>query len=94
MSAQTLSQRQVQTLRLSPQQILYAKLLQLPAMQLEQRVKQEIEENPMLEEALDGDLEIDEEDDSPRDETQPEPNALEEAMRQSAEPTQPVSTDA
>lgn len=36
-------------MRLSPQQILYAKLLQLPAMQLEQRIKQELEENPLLE---------------------------------------------
>lgn len=83
MSAQGLSQRQVQTLRLSPQQILYAKLLQLPALQLEQRVKQELEENPLLEEAIDGD----ELDDLSNDEQQPEPNALEEAIQQSAEPT-------
>jgi len=53
MSAQGLSQRQVQTLRLSPQQILYTKLLQLPVLQLEQRIKQELEENPVLEEATD-----------------------------------------
>jgi len=50
MNAQSLSQRQVQTMRLSPQQLLYTKLLQLPLIQLEQRVKQELEENPMLEE--------------------------------------------
>jgi RNA polymerase sigma-54 factor len=53
MSAQGLSQRQVQTLRLSPQQILYTKLLQLPVLQLEQRIKQELEENPVLEEVTD-----------------------------------------
>ena len=34
---------------LSPQQIQMIKLLELPAIQLEQRVKQEIEENPVLE---------------------------------------------
>ncbi len=36
--------------RLSPQQIQLIKLLELPALQLEQRVKKEIEENPVLEE--------------------------------------------
>ena len=35
---------------LTPQQIQYLKLLQLPVMQLEQHVRQEIEMNPMLEE--------------------------------------------
>lgn len=35
---------------LTPQQIQYLKLLQLPALQLEQYIKQEIEDNPMLEE--------------------------------------------
>ena len=47
-----INQRQVQKLlqKLSPQQIQMIKLLELPAVQLEQRVKQEIEENPVLEE--------------------------------------------
>lgn len=36
--------------RLSPQQIQLMKLLQVPTMELEQRIKQEIEENPALEE--------------------------------------------
>jgi len=36
--------------RLSPQQIQLIKLLELPALQLEQRIKKEIEENPVLEE--------------------------------------------
>ena len=39
--------------RLSPQQIQLMKLLQVPTMELEQRIKQEIEENPALEEGLD-----------------------------------------
>lgn len=48
----TLSTRQIQKLlqKLSPQQIQMIKLLELPALQLEQRIKQEIEENPVLEE--------------------------------------------
>ena len=47
-----ISQRQIQkqTQTLSPQQIQMIKLLELPTMLLEQRVKQEIEENIVLEE--------------------------------------------
>lgn len=46
-----LNQKLQQTLqqKLSPQQILLMKLLQIPAVALEQRIKQEIEENPALE---------------------------------------------
>ncbi len=52
--SQGLSAKQLQMLqqKLSPQQIQMIKLLELPAVQLEQRVKQEIEENPTLEEDL------------------------------------------
>lgn len=39
--------------RLSPQQIQLMKLLQVPTMELDQRIKQEIEENPALEEGMD-----------------------------------------
>ena len=47
-----ISQRQIQKLQqtLSPQQIQMIKLLELPTLQFEQRVKQEIEENIVLEE--------------------------------------------
>ena len=47
-----INQKQVLSLqqKLSPQQIQMIKLLELPAVQLEQRIKQEIEENPVLEE--------------------------------------------
>ncbi len=48
MLRQNLTQKQLQ--RLSPQQIQLIKLLELPAIQLEQRIKKEIEENPVLEE--------------------------------------------
>jgi RNA polymerase sigma-54 factor len=40
--------------KLSPQQIQMIKLLEVPAMQLEQRIKKELEENPVLEEGADG----------------------------------------
>jgi RNA polymerase sigma-54 factor len=47
-----LSQRLQQKLqqKLSPQQIQMIKLLEIPAMQLEQRIKEELEVNPLLEE--------------------------------------------
>jgi len=50
-----LKQHLVQKLeqRLSPQQIQLMKLLQVPTMELDQRIKQEIEENPALEEGVD-----------------------------------------
>jgi RNA polymerase sigma-54 factor len=48
---QQLSQKLEQ--RLSPQQIQLMKLLQVPTMELDQRIKQELEENPALEEGMD-----------------------------------------
>ena len=49
---QRLSLRQRLLHKLSPQQIQFIKLLQIPTALLEQRVKQELEENPALEEGL------------------------------------------
>ena len=49
---QGLAQRQTQ--RLSPQQIQVVRLLELPTVQLEQRIKRELEENPTLEEGDNG----------------------------------------
>jgi RNA polymerase sigma-54 factor len=54
---QKLQQRLLQ--KLSPQQVLVMRLLQEPILSLEQRVKQEIEENPALEEAVAEDQEED-----------------------------------
>lgn len=48
---QTQAQQQIQTL--SPQQILVVKLLELPAVELEDRVRAELLENPALEEGKD-----------------------------------------
>ena len=53
MISQRLEQKLLQ--KLSPQQILLMKLLQVPAISLEQRIKQEIEENPALEDITDSD---------------------------------------
>lgn len=44
--------------KLSPQQIQYQKLLQLNTMALEQRIKTELELNPILEETLDEEIEL------------------------------------
>ncbi len=56
MLKQRLQQKLLQ--KLSPQQIQMIKLLEIPAMQLEQRIKKELEENPILEEGGDDDPEI------------------------------------
>lgn len=50
---QRLQQKQLQ--RLSPQQIQLMKLLQVPTIALEQRIKEELEANPALEEGPEGD---------------------------------------
>ncbi len=43
--------------KLTPQQILLSTLLQLPLLSLEQRIKSELEQNPVLEEGVDEELE-------------------------------------
>ena len=53
MLAQHLSQKQLQ--KLSPQQIQLMKLLQVPTAQLEQRIKEELEINPALEDGRSND---------------------------------------
>jgi len=49
MPSQKLSLQQKLLQKLSPQQIQVIKLLEIPTMQLEQRIKKEMEENPVLE---------------------------------------------
>ncbi len=51
MLKQRLQQKLLQ--KLSPQQIQIIKLLEIPTIQLEQRIKKELEENPVLEEGFD-----------------------------------------
>ncbi len=50
-----LQQKQTLQQKLSPQQIQYIKLLQLPTLALEQRIKAELEANPLLEEGTEED---------------------------------------
>lgn len=59
----SLSQRQSLLQRFTPQQIQYLKMLQLPVLALEQRIKEEMEQNPLLEEA--GELSQDQDDAEP-----------------------------
>ena len=73
MNNQRLTQTQRQELKLSPQQIQLMKLLQLPLIELEQRIKEEIEANPALEEDVhdndydDNEPTVDEHDDGEND---------------------------
>ena len=52
MLKQRLQQKLLQ--KLSPQQIQMIKLLEVPTLQIEQRIKKELEENPALEEGAGG----------------------------------------
>jgi len=53
--------------KLSPQQIQLMKLLQVPTVELEQRIKQEIEENPALDEGMEEPEKIDDQDELEED---------------------------
>lgn len=59
MLKQRLQQKLLQ--KLSPQQIQMIKLLEIPAIQLEQRIKKELEENPVLEEGAEESIDKQEE---------------------------------
>lgn len=79
---QNLNQKQQQNLqqKLSPQQLQYIKLLQLPAMALEQRIKEEMEANPVLEEVDSGEVEtvsLSEVEESPKEEKEEALESLE-----------------
>jgi RNA polymerase sigma-54 factor len=52
-----IGQQQKQMMRLTPNQLQFFKMLQLPILALEQRIKEEMEMNPLLEESLDPELE-------------------------------------
>nr|WP_321487429.1 RNA polymerase factor sigma-54 [uncultured Draconibacterium sp.] len=64
---QKLSLQQKLLQKLSPQQIQVIKLLEIPTMQLEQRIKKELEENPVLELESDNPSSADEQLDDSRD---------------------------
>lgn len=64
--------------KLSPQQIQLIKLLEIPTMQLNQRVKKELEENPALEEGAD--VDFDNQDDDIKEEKEQDELSLEEYL--------------
>ncbi|MEM1056307.1 MAG: RNA polymerase factor sigma-54 [Bacteroidota bacterium] len=69
-----LQQKQSLQQKLSPQQIQYIKLLQLPTLALEQRIKAELESNPLLEEGVEeeDDLQLDADPTEEREDTKDE----------------------
>jgi RNA polymerase sigma-54 factor len=69
-------------MKLSPQQVQYLKMLQLPTLALEQKIKAELEMNPLLEEGFEEELEPAQQDDDARVE---EPTAEEAAKKESAD---------
>jgi RNA polymerase sigma-54 factor len=64
----SLSQKLSQQQKLSPQQIQYQKLLQLNTLSLEQRIKTELEINPILEEVMEEEMELTQEVEKPEKE--------------------------
>jgi len=74
-----INQRQILSLqqKLSPQQIQMIKLLELPTVQLEQRIKQEIEDNIVLEE----------EEPAPEEDAEPQQISVEEYLREDDTPS-------
>ena len=79
-----ISQKQVlkQLQKLSPQQIQTVKLLELPTLQFEQRIRQEIEENPVLEEEA-----AEESGDSSEDAGMPKEVSMDEYLREAETPS-------
>ncbi len=70
MLKQRLQQKLVQ--KLSPQQIQMIKLLEIPTMQLEQRIKKELEENPLLEEMQGDDAPVNSEEEEQTEDKDPD----------------------
>ena len=83
MLKQRLQQKLLQ--KLSPQQIQMIKLLEIPAVQLEQRIKKELEENPVLEEGAEDN--ISQEEDAADDTYDQEEFSLEDYMDDDEIPT-------
>lgn len=71
--------------KLSPQQIQMIKLLELPSLSLEQRIKQEIEENPVLEEVV--------KDESEGEGGEPKEISVEEYLREDDTPAYKMRTN-
>jgi len=76
MLKQRLQQKLLQ--KLSPQQIQMIKLLEIPTIQLEQRIKKELEENPLLEEGTDDEISLKETDQTEEDSKDEQDSDIEE----------------
>src|SRR5512135_2024270 len=70
-------------MKLSPQQVQYLKMLQLPTLALEQKIKAELELNPLLEEGYDEEQEATQEEASKET---PEDGAAEDNTKEVKEP--------
>lgn len=86
---QRLDLRQTLGQKLSPQQIQFIKLLQIPTAELEARIKEELEVNPALEEGDENEDEVrdDEDDSTDGEEYDNDDNILDEDFREPADAT-------
>jgi RNA polymerase sigma-54 factor len=75
-------------MKLSPQQVQYLKMLQLPTLALEQKIKAELEMNPLLEEGFEEEMELTQEQETPDG---ADSTGAEEAKAE--EPNQPEADD-
>ncbi len=92
MADQRISLQQRLLQKLSPQQIQVIKLLEIPTMQLEQRIKSELEENPILE-LIEGD-DLDENFDDQQDDSQSDDEfTLEDYINEEDVPNYRLSTN-
>lgn len=91
MADQRISLQQRLLQKLSPQQIQVIKLLEIPTMQLEQRIKSELEENPILE-LIESDSEEDYQEDSD-DSSSSDEFTLEDYMEDDDTPNYRLSTN-
>ena len=76
-------------MKLSPQQVQYLKMLQLPTLALEQKIKAELEMNPLLEEGFDEEMELAQEQEEP----EKEELVAEEAVAEKAKETKQAEED-
>ncbi len=90
MLKQSLQQKLLQ--KLSPQQIQLIKLLEVPTMQLNQRIKKEIEENPALEEGRE-DSDLDNQQDEQNDNLEQEEFSIEDYIKNEDEPYYKTQTN-
>jgi len=92
MADQRISLQQRLLQKLSPQQIQVIKLLEIPAMQLEQRIKSELEDNPILE-LIEGDEPDDNYDNDADDSQSDDEFSLEDYMNDEDIPNYRLSTN-